>query len=388
MFNTSTAKSRLFPNTELEEKSRVRVNKLRHLVQSRQKQDNTGDHLTSNNSTAEISNPFINDNRYASENNQTVTANTEVSEPEIKNEANSFGLTGSNRNQTFTLQSKFTNKSRSVDKNTFNSTSSPKEMKIDEGSDQDFDTEYVPKLISPSTLYSQFHHDFQKKAEEDQVLHVKSTGVERTKDWVSSLKTEQLRRGKFGDPLPLPYVNQTYTKSTPKSSNINNVLTLDRIEEKRNIMKSKWRHLIEQDKELIENKIHELRLFQDEGNVNGGKWRGDSSLHYTELEPNSFVGNQSVNDIDFSRTSLQKTTNILPNDKMANPVYIGKLQEDIALNTQKLDHIISILERNKAGTRLDSKLPFNTPAHIKEITFWTLCIIILLMCNIYVYYYI
>lgn len=151
-------------------------------------------------------------------------------------------------------------------------------------------------------------------------------------------------RKTLGDPLPLPYVSKDHsTNDTPSSKDP--LLTRESVENKRRSMERKWRDLIARDKKLIEKRFADLRQQSASGDTS------------------------------------QPSISITPEEQQDST--LSDLNKEVLRNREKLDYIINLLS--------DRPGPDRTPAISRNISreaqFWTVCIIVLILCNIYVYHY-
>lgn len=154
----------------------------------------------------------------------------------------------------------------------------------------------------------------------------------------------------LGDPLPLPYVNSRNDSeigSTASATSNSTALSSESLNHKRRIIETKWRNLISPAKSVLEDRF------------------GENKEH---LDPTrSILG-----------PVLPGLQSISSNNVQAfEPLKI--LEKEIITNREKLDEIITLLNKN---SKIESP-------HINsnEYYFWVVCIIILIFCNVCVYYY-
>lgn len=244
-------------------------------------------------------------------------------------------------------------------------------------------------------------------------------------------------RKQLGTPVPLPYLNKDGSKAITKSSNtiLNTrpsvkyvapirkqailsekshhdldrksspkLLTIDRLEEKQHIVTNRWRDLLIRDKAKVEDRLKQLRL-RERDNIN----KNDTIQSPKKIQHSILVNkddilsrlNEPSNDISTIETRVVREDQKdrhgevvhLVNGSDINEISILKLQEEVQKNANKLDLIILMLKgyEEKNVTSMDQPLlKWN-----KLITFrfskcnllWTICIIILLLCQIYVLKY-
>lgn len=158
-------------------------------------------------------------------------------------------------------------------------------------------------------------------------------------------------RKALGDPLPLPYMNKRkisnnsslgYSSSLPKGT----------ISKNKQLLEKKWKNLIAQDKILIEKRFAELRQRPSPGNY-------------------SSISNETIPPVSVSTPDRQ------------NDDGWSKLSRDISENKEKLDYIITLLSQQQKVTTKTIKI--HRPS--REVQLWTICIIVLIISNLYVYHY-
>ncbi|GAV53132.1 hypothetical protein ZYGR_0AI04140 [Zygosaccharomyces rouxii] len=250
--------------------------------------------------------------------------------------------------------------------NTFttSTTSNRQEQEPGEDNDEDYEDElkFTPKLKSRRSLLT-IRKNFEQEADspisndESSTMENLSTPLPKVKRRIGSL------RKSLGDPLPLPYLprdpnqnNRECSEPVPQSPHLVSSSNVDR---KRQIMDSKWRKLVSQDKSMLESRLKELRR---------------PSLPTTAPPPPR---------PDSPTLASQSTT--LPTLSPHLPQTLEELQQEIISNRQKLDEIIVLLNQKQKPSLQFPSLKFHY--RWNEFTFWTLCIITLILCNFYVYYY-
>lgn len=166
------------------------------------------------------------------------------------------------------------------------------------------------------------------------------------------------KRGKFselkqilGDPVPLPYLNRTNDDTLSKGTGD---------------VKSRWKRLVSQDKETIEQRLREIRQ--------GYAVHTDDGIYSEETSNESGgdkEGSELVEDMQENETH---TASINDHIKINTKQQLRELRDTLKGNTERLDQIIRLLGKKQNDRR-------------REIVLWTICIIILIICNICVYYY-
>lgn len=257
------------------------------------------------------------------------------------------------------------------------------------------------------------------------VLNKPTQPAERMAYGVRKRNMNQLRK-QLGDPLPLPYThqgaNKKITKDTLPASNYNSrkystsktkqliikseddymlkPLTMERLEEKRKIMANRWKDLLMKDKVRVEEKLKQLKSW-DNNNSNSLTHR----RHYSFPSDESGLVDLKIHSREHSYVSSIDNNEVNQLDGLDNKSLSGlsshsvvKLQKDITTNSEKLDLIISLLQNQTDG--INNSTPDNNKIMIKkketssftssqisfEIIIWTICIIILAICNVYVLY--
>lgn len=213
----------------------------------------------------------------------------------------------------------------------------------DDEDDYEAELRFTPKFKSRRSLITMKQSSsLQKK------VHPVVPNKVRRPSRVSSL------RKALGDPLPLPYVGKRkLSNGIDPGLGFNNSLTNGTINKNRQMMERKWKKLISQDRDLIEKRFAEIRQRSSQNNP-------DISFNDALPPPVSVstAGQQNVNSL-------------------------SELNKEIIANREKLDHIIGLLSHQQNVATRTIKL--QRPS--REVQHWTICIIVLIICNLYVYYY-
>lgn len=218
----------------------------------------------------------------------------------------------------------------------------------DDDDDDDYEAElrFTPKFKSRGSLITMRKSSNPKTGEPLESSITTAPNRARRPSRISSL------RRVLGDPLPLPYLEGAGSNYTSPSQRPDRSLTEDSVRRKRQLMERKWRNLIAQDKKLVESKLEKIRQ-----------------------KPS-----HEVQDESFSSTippfSLSASGGALPDS-------LTSLQKEIIANREKLDHIITLLSQKE----IVRPRTFQLQRPSKEVLLWTICIIVLIVCNLYVYYY-
>ncbi|CCE66133.1 hypothetical protein TPHA_0O01660 [Tetrapisispora phaffii CBS 4417] len=246
-----------------------------------------------------------------------------------------------NKTASKTQDSKVNASKQSAVKNPFVSTPVSNDEPY-ESSESDMDElQYTPKLKSRYNVRT--NNASPSPTEKDSLLFkVKATSKPRVRK-TSSTKVI------LGDPLPLPYDTHRIT------NNKGDVTTVDG---KRKLMESKWRNLMVNSKENVRSKFNEQRSFSE-----GGK------------KPKE---NQRISSVRFMPVANEHTT-------------LLELKNKLIANGHKLDSIIQALNSQEKKQHLEHTKNIKPSKYdYKEIVnslLWAICIIILTICNLYVYKY-
>lgn len=136
-------------------------------------------------------------------------------------------------------------------------------------------------------------------------------------------------KNKLGDPIPLPYLAENQLSMGNKN------------------FASRWRSIVSKDTNSIEKRLQEIR--------------DNSASSQSENHSNS-----NTHESRISRT-IQSNTHL-------SPTLLHQLRDSVDENTKKIDLILNLLRQNKWDPG-------------KEILFWSVCIFLLIISNIGVYYY-
>lgn len=229
------------------------------------------------------------------------------------------------------------------------------DIHTDDDGDEDYEAElrFTPRLKSRNSLITmRIPSNTQKESEnieDDENLE----RLRRAPQHIRKTSRTLSLRKTLGDPLPLPYIKSEPSpeNSIISSSGNNSILTPNALNKKRQDMETKWRKLISQDKSIVENRFQELRnnILPRTGSVQAKEPLPSMSASTIQLE---------------------------------NPTSLSKLNEEIITNRKKLDYIIDLLnQKNHVPSSVGNHL------YLNEYVRWTICIIVLIICNIYVYCY-
>lgn len=223
-------------------------------------------------------------------------------------------------------------------------------QKDDEEEDYEAELKFTPRLKSRGSLLTMRKNSAQDSpSSSDEASTVENLTQYETPQWRQRNHSHAASlRKTLGDPLPLPYLsNEGQNLQNHEDVSPPGTATVDR---KRRLMESKWRKLVSQDKLAVENRFKEVRK---------------PSL------PTESIGRPA------SPTLVSEPAINVPRKSLE------ELQQEIVTNRQKLDEIIVLLNQKQKIA-----LPFNLFHYdLNESTLWTICIIMLILCNIYVYYY-
>lgn len=227
----------------------------------------------------------------------------------------------------------------------------------DDDGDEDYEAElrFTPKLKSRNSLITMRIPSGTEKEAEKLDNNENLERLRRAPQHIRKTSRTLSLRKTLGDPLPLPYIKSEHSpeNSIISSSGNNSILTPDALNKKRQDMETKWRKLISQDRSIVENRFQELRnnILPTAGSVRAN-----------ELLP------------PMSSSTIQGET--------INSTSLSKLNEEIITNRKKLDHIIDLLNQKNHVPK-----SMGTDFYPNESIRWTICIIVLIICNIYVYSY-
>lgn len=219
----------------------------------------------------------------------------------------------------------------------------------DDDDDDDLEAElrFTPKLKSRRSLLTMRRLSNSVGDTNDSyesVARSMRSGRTRRPSRISSL------RKTLGEPLPLPYVSKDNSMDLTRSSD-DPILAKKSLENRRRLMEGKWRTLIARDKELIEKRFANLRR---DASPDNKTISGDDSLPSVSTAPERHEDSA-----------------------------ILQLNKEILRNREKLEDIIKLLSRRPAA----DTGPESSNSVSRETQFWIICIIVLILCNIYVYHY-
>ena len=309
--------------------------------------------------------------------------------------------------------------------------------------DADSDNDISPVFESPNTLKRNLlnHDKVRQYINENNNINSSNTfnGNNVTTRYKQKRSFGQLRK-QLGTPVPLPYLDKNGSNTTntvirsletisnarpsvkyvapirrqtilhEKSTNSSDgtsppkLLTMDILEEKRQIVTNRWRDLLLKDKIKVEDKLKQLKL-QEKENINKNesvqstrKLQHLTSVNKdaTPLNLNDSFNTLSTIEAEVIKEEKKDDHGELYNWKNGsdfNEISILKLQEEIRKNAYKLDLIISMLKGRKE--RDVTSIKQARPKWYELITFrfskynivWTVCIIIVFLCQLYVLKY-
>lgn len=292
----------------------------------------------------------------------------------------------------------------------------------------DSDADLSPNFTSPHTLKRNLLDqdkipDYKQINKTDQASRSDSisTGI-RTTSGVNKRNISQLRK-QLGEPLPLPYKvpkeavpsnnisikkpSIKYISSIRRQSLRNDLpttpqvditplkpLTMERLEEKRNIITKRWKDLLIKDRIKVEEKLKELRSWDEESQSIasfGHKRQHSSSNSDSASVHNLRKPSREYSVLDTQRNSYTQLDS-LDNISDMSDMSILKLQQEIETNSQKLDRILAVLEGvSNVKTTSKGATSIRTNFALLNISaynlLWTMCIITLLVCQFYVWFY-
>lgn len=297
-------------------------------------------------------------------------------------------------------------------------------VKIDEDNIEN-ELQFTPKIKEASILRSSLlgqRNVLNTRNPKSKESHIKVKPIINDKS-SSQRKSSAALRKQLGKPLPLPYLNSPNSDSTPTLQRKEEVFTDEVLQKKRELIESKWHRLLFHDKKMVEKKLESLREYERKRMPPRGtdvsSSEQDNSFKistptksYVSLEqkplPNLSAMN-NFNDVTDNKEKEETNNNILKFQAQRDPLQI--LQSEIEMHTKKLDTIIELLkddtdskEKRKVvtndnaapeqmvnkGWRKNVMMIYKKSGNImkkyREYFLWTICILILLYCNIYVYY--
>ncbi|CAI4049661.1 hypothetical protein SKDZ_14G1360 [Saccharomyces kudriavzevii ZP591] len=298
-------------------------------------------------------------------------------------------------------------------------------VKSDEVDNIENELQFTPRIKEPGMLRSILLKQRTAPSARSSILKEPQVNFKPTTNnkRPSQRKSSAALRKQLGKPLPLPYLNDTNGSTIFALDRKEGVFTDEVVQKKKELIESKWHRLLLHDKKMVEEKLEGLREYERRRMPSQGS--GISSLQ----QDNSFkISTPTKSYVSLEGTSLPcipgiKTPINVLGDKgkkeAKNDVLqfqwqrdpLQKLQSEIEMHTEKLDKILKLLkddaksvgeiemgsDRNVAlGQGNDERwwksvmMNFRESGNIikayKEYFLWTICILILLYCNIYVYY--
>ncbi|CAL9738542.1 hypothetical protein MOSE0_N13740 [Monosporozyma servazzii] len=295
--------------------------------------------------------------------------------------------------------------------------------------DNDSDIDLSPNFTSPHTLKHNLMDqnkilDYKKNNKTNDTVRSDSLnkGI-RTVSGLNKRNISQLRK-QLGEPLPLPY---KVSKETVPSNNIsvrkasvkyvspirrqsiaNNLsntpqvdqphikpLTIERLEEKRSIITNRWKDLLIKDRVKVEEKLKELRSWDEENKsitapFNHERHHSLSTTNSTNVH-NLRKPSTEHSVFDTHRNSHSPFDSLDDLSDMSD-MSVLKLQQEIETNSQKLDRILAVLE-GASDVKTTSKRTALAGTNFSLLNvsinnlLWTICIFTLLICQLYVWFY-
>ena len=306
------------------------------------------------------------------------------------------------------------------------------ELGDEPGVDEGLDIEYYPKLVSPGTILSErgtsrnntsVEHRNERLREAEGSFESAGRapiGPRRSKKRRALRNTgARYVQGVLGEPFPLPYIKKPAENPLVMGEPYS-LLTEDKLNRKAREVKGKWKKLVLQDKIAVEKRMKELQDYETYGR--SFSYRDPDSISKNasqRVNENSLSMSRSAGSVEKGGSPLTASTqlagvndqyNILPDMSTNNGAEsytepenkeIGPfqaLQDDILNNGKKLDLIIELLDKNTTGFPTNKgKRRWGIPRWFrhrftsfqisKEDSFWIGCIILLIVFNVYVYYY-
>lgn len=201
----------------------------------------------------------------------------------------------------------------------------------------------------------------------------------------------------LGEPVPLPYLKDNSIDTKDQESKVVNILTNNKLESKNKRVNQNFQRLISRNKENIARRLRELNLQHQLGEqpphddipetkpVPSGNYRMVSGSHsgQPDFAPSRSLSNERRTSTDVYHSRVSSVDSV---DNMLKEVdredLLIKLQDAIDDNGRKLDIIMNILKK-----ALDS-VTSSRPGVSMYTILGTLCIIILLSFDVYLYMYI
>ncbi|KAL3232415.1 hypothetical protein RNJ44_04331 [Nakaseomyces bracarensis] len=194
----------------------------------------------------------------------------------------------------------------------------------------------------------------------------------------------------LGAPLPLPYLTNNETDSVSNQNHYKNTKDI----EKEKILDEKWNNIVNNNRKLVKERIDEIRNLEKqlkEGDVKKElveSRRGSVNLTQTEIGGNNFESSHRSYKINDDSIIIGT-----PEPEHKEEGTLDNIQHIVMENSKKLDIVLDTITGYDKGNRnnyLDEDvrpLRFGLSNINVEDIFWIGCIIVLLICNLYVYYY-
>lgn len=224
--------------------------------------------------------------------------------------------------------------------------------------------QFTPKLRSKKSIIS-----FRSSRHSTPLSHGKSTAREDRSFGVVQeplfFSTDNKRRvmsrrdrlkelkGKLGNPVPLDYLNQD------GPADVSSLL------ERRQEIEDRWKRILSSDKGLNHQKLQNISHAYESRN-NSSVFSDGDIVADSSVVHNNDIPNSSNNKLDDISEEVEKNHLSISIDQ------ISDIREGIRNNSERLDKVIELLGEKNSNNR-------------REVVFWGICIIILILLNIYVY---
>ncbi|QID87603.1 hypothetical protein GRS66_010283 [Saccharomyces pastorianus] len=299
--------------------------------------------------------------------------------------------------------------------------------KSDEDDNIENELQFTPRIKEPSILRSSLLKQRNESYTHNPVpnepkIKFKPTANNKS---TSQRKSSAVLRKQLGKPLPLPYLNGSSGITTSALHRDEESFTDEVVQKKKELIASKWHRLLLHDKKMVEKKLEGLREYErkripTKGSGVSNRYQDNSFKVSTPTK--SYMSSNStslphITDIETpinifeDEGKMEANKNVLHFQEQGQLTSFQKLQSEIETNTRKLDMIIDLLKDDTVGREekkvadhgnvtlgpgsdkgwWDSMMMMckelrNIIKKYKEYFLWTICILILLYCNIYVYY--
>ncbi|CAI4051393.1 hypothetical protein SUVZ_14G1400 [Saccharomyces uvarum] len=295
--------------------------------------------------------------------------------------------------------------------------------KSDEDDNIENELQFTPRIKEPSILRSSLLKQRNESHTRNAIPNEPKIKPTANNKSTSQRKSSAVLRKQLGTPLPLPYLKNSGGIPTSALHKNEEMLTDEVVLKKKELIASKWHRLLLHDKKIVEKKLEGLREYErkripTQGSDVSNRHQDDSFKVSTPTKSYISLNSTSLPHI----TDIKTPTNIFEDEgkREANRNVLHfqgqqnsfqKLQSEIETNTKKLDMIINLLKddtvtgeekkvaddtnvtlgpgSNKGwwkGMMMICKELRNITKKYKEYFLWTICILVLLYCNIYVYY--